>query len=113
MQPIEKGLRFVGGCATVDCGLHQAAGLVALTETKGSYASLKKLFGFALSFCECAPSPVDVCTCSRVSSIEEQGARPDVDRLLVSPCDVVIQACNEQLFDLGIAICIRRDVDRT
>jgi hypothetical protein len=43
-------------------------------------------------------------------AIEEERARPDIDRLFVLRGEVVIEAGEEQLFDLGVAIGLRRGV---
>ena len=47
-----------------------------------------------------------------MAAIEEQRARPDVDRLFVLGGEVVIQAEQQQLLDLRIAIRLRRAVER-
>src|SRR5262249_39339815 len=46
------------------------------------------------------------------AAIEEQRARPDVDRELVARREVVIEAEEQQLLDFGVAILRRLDVER-
>jgi hypothetical protein len=41
-----------------------------------------------------------------VGTIEKQHARPDVDREIVTAGEVVIETCEQQLFDSGVTITI-------
>ena len=49
---------------------------------------------------------------ARVIAVEKQGARPQVDRLLVVPGEVMVEPGEEQLLDFGVALRTRRGVER-
>ena len=47
-----------------------------------------------------------------MAAIEEQRTRPDVDRVVVLRGEIVIEADQQELFDLGVAFRVRRGVER-
>ena len=57
-----------------------------------------------------APRAVDVRARPRVTAIDEEGSRPDVDGELVSGGEVVIETEEQELLDLGLAIHCRRRI---
>ena len=71
-------------------------------------AGVQQLVRLALFLRERAPGPFDVRARLRVGAVEEQHARPDVDRELVLAREVVVETGEQQLFDPGVAITIRR-----
>ena len=74
---------------------------------EGRDAVLQQLFGLALPLGQRAARAFDVGAGTRVVAIEKQRARPDVDRLFVLAGEVVIEAGEQQLLDLGFAIRFR------
>jgi hypothetical protein len=102
----------VGVRTALDRRVQQASRFVTVATVQRGGALLQELFGLALALGERAACPVDVSTGPRVASIEEQRARPDVDRLLVAGGKVVIEAGEQQLLDFRVAITVRRVVDR-
>ena len=75
-------------------------------------AGLQQLFGLPLALGERASRAFDVGTGALMAAVEKQRPRPDVDGLIVLPGEIVIEARQEQLFDLRIAIGIRRAIER-
>jgi len=47
-----------------------------------------------------------------MAAIEKERARPDVDGLVVLSGEIMIEASEQELFDLRVAICIRRGIER-
>ena len=92
--------------------LQQPARLVAVAALERRDAGLQQLFGFALPLGQRAARPLDVRARPRVAAIEKQRARPDVDGLVVLGGEVVIEAGEQELLDLRVAIRIRRGVVR-
>jgi hypothetical protein len=65
----------------------------------------------ALPLGQAAPRPIDVRASARVTPIEKERSRPDVDRALVSSSEVMIEAGQQQLLDFRVAIGVRRVVE--
>src|SRR5439155_3487785 len=103
---------FVGGRAALERSLQQRPGLVTLAACKRGDALLQQFLRFALALGERAPRPLDVGAGPRVVPIEKQRARPDVDRLIVSGGEIMIEANQEKMLDLCVAIRFRRGVER-
>jgi len=68
---------------------------------------VNQFLAFALPLCDGAACPLDVGPCSRVTTIDEQRARPDVDGKLVLSGEVVIQSAQQQFFEACFAIVLR------
>ena len=75
-------------------------------------AGLEQLLRLTLALGERAARAIDVGASPRVAAIEEQRARPDVDGLFVLRGEVVIEAGEQQLLDLRIAIAVGRAIER-
>src|SRR4029077_20339495 len=99
--------RFVGRCALTDGGLQQTSRLARLASIECRDAVVKQFLRLALSLCERASSPFDVCPGTRMVSVEKQRSRPDVDRLIVLAGELVVEAGNQQLLDLALGIRFR------
>ena len=110
IQPLEHGERFFGRRAAVDRGLQQAARFVAVAAVERGDAVLQQLFGLALPLGQRAARPLDVGARAGMAAVEEQRARPDVDGELVLGGEVVIEADEQELLDLRVAIRSRRGV---
>ena len=59
-----------------------------------------------------ASRPFDVRPGTRMAAIQKQRPRPDVDRLFVLAGEIMVETPEEELFDLRIAIGIRRAFER-
>jgi hypothetical protein len=110
VQPFERRERVLGGRSRFDRRLQQAARFVAVTALERGETGLQQLLGLALAFGERAARPLDVGTCACMAAVEKQGARPDVDRELVVGGEVMVEADEEELLDLRVAIRCRRAV---
>src|SRR5438445_743873 len=77
------GERLVGRSAAVDGGAQETARLGPFAAVKGRDAGVQELFGVTLALGDGAARPLDVGASAGMAAIEEQRARPDVDRLLV------------------------------
>src|SRR5262249_55063194 len=100
--------RFVRGRALHDRLLDQAARLIAFTALEGRDARLQQFLGLTLLLGKRAARPLDVGARPRVAAIEKQRARPDVDGVVVLAREVMVEAGEQQLLDLGIAFRLRR-----
>ena len=69
---------------------------------------MQQLFGLALPLGQRAARALDVGAGAAVAAVEEDDARPDVDRLLVVAGEVVVEAGEQELLDVGVAVRIRR-----
>src|SRR5207249_4259685 len=112
IQPIEDRQRLVGGGAAVEGGVKQPARLHAFAAAERLDAVLQQFFGFALSLGQGAAGALDVGAGAGMAAIEEEDARPDVDRVVVLRGEVMIEAGEQQLLDLGVTIRARRDLER-
>ncbi len=112
IQAIENRERFVGRRALTDGGLQQTTRLARLAAIEGRDAVVQQFLGLALPFGERAASPFDVGAGTRMVAVEKQRARPDVDRLIVVAGEVVIEAGEQQLLDLGLTIRVRHGLVR-
>ena len=110
VQAIEHRERLVRRRAAVDRGLQQPARFVAVAALERRDAVLQQLFGLALPLGQRAARALDVGARARVAAIEKQRARPDVDRVLVAGGEVVVEADEQQLLDLRVAIRGRRGI---
>ncbi|HEX7139879.1 MAG TPA: hypothetical protein VF219_18650, partial [Vicinamibacterales bacterium] len=107
-QPFKYRERFVRRGASVDRGLQQSPRLGLVATLKRRQAFVEQLFGLTLTLRKRAASPFDVGAGPRVIAIEKQRPCPDVDRMLVLGSEVVIQADEEELLNLGVVIARRR-----
>ena len=71
---------------------------------------MQQFLGLALLFGQRAPGTLDVCARPRVLAIQKERASPDVDRLIVVGCEVMIEPAQQQTLNLGVAL--RRPFDR-
>ena len=108
VHPIEHRQRLFRRRAAVDRRLQQPARFVAVAAVERGDAVLQQLFRFALPLGQRAARALDVGAGARVAAIEKQRARPDVDRLLVLRGEVMVEADQQELLDLRVAIRIRR-----
>ena len=73
---------------------------------------MQQLLRFALALAERAARTLDVGAGAGVAAIEEERARPDVDGELVARGEIMVEADQEELLDLRVAIRRRRIVVR-
>jgi hypothetical protein len=104
IEPIEDRQRFFWWRAAFDGRLEQPPRLVGVAAIEGGHAGLQQFFGFALALGEGAPRPFDIGARPRVTAIEKQRARPDVDGQLVARREVVIETDEKELLDFRVAI---------
>jgi glutamate formiminotransferase / 5-formyltetrahydrofolate cyclo-ligase len=95
--------------ATLDGGGQQAACFSTIAAIEGGDSLLEQLFRRALPLREGALSPFDVRAGTRVAAIEKKSAAPDVDCVIVPARKIVFETSYQQLFDLRVAIDLRRD----
>ncbi len=84
--------------------IQQLARRVDLPSLECLHAVVQQLLRLALLLGQRASGAFDVCPRPRVLPIEEERARPDIDRLCVVRCEVVVEAAEQQAFDLGVAL---------
>ena len=65
---------------------------------------MQDLLGLALALGKSIAGALDIRTCPCLAPIQEQHARPDVDRLFVVAGEVVIEALEEKLLDASVAV---------
>jgi hypothetical protein len=104
IQPLEESQRFVRGRAAVYCGSEQPPRFAALAAMERRDAGLQQLFRLTLALGNGAAGPLDVRARARMTAIEEERARPHVDRLVVLRREVVIEADEQEMFDFRVAI---------
>ena len=110
VQPIEHGERLFRAARRCRSRPAAAGGFVAVAAAERGDAVLQQLFGLALPLGQRAARALDVGARARVAAVEEQRARPDVDGVLVVGGEVVIEADEQQLLDLRVAIRCRLGV---
>ena len=84
--------------------LDNVTGGAATARTTTNDALLQQLFRLALPLRERAARAFDVRACARMAAVEEERARPDVDGELVALAEIMVEAGEEELFDLRVAI---------
>jgi hypothetical protein len=102
VQPVEDGQRLVGRSPVIHRRLEQPARLVSLSPTERGETILQEFLGLSLALGERAARAFDVRPGPRMIPIQEQRARPDVDRLLVLRSEVMIQTNEQELLDLRV-----------
>ena len=73
---------------------------------------MQQFLGLTLPLGDGAARALDVGTRARMAAIEKERTRPDVDRLIVLRRKVVIEADQQELFDLRVAIRAQRWIVR-
>jgi len=112
VQPFEHHKSFVRRRAAVDRRIQQTPRLVALAAPKRVDAVLQQFLRLALTLRHRAARTLDIGARPRMTPIEKQRTGPDVDRLLILRGKVVVEADEEQLLDLRIAIGFQRTIVR-
>ena len=100
--------RFVPRRAMLDGGRHQLAGRAGVSAIQGRDPRVEQLVPLALPFGDRAARPLDVGARPRMAAVDEQHARPDIDRQFVLFGKVVVEPEDEQFLDAGIPIAVRR-----
>ena len=90
--------------AALHSRIQQLTRRVDLAAFECSDAVVQQLLGLPLLLSQRASGALDVRACPRVLAIQKQRARPDVDRLSVVGCEVMIEAAQKQALDLGVAL---------
>ena len=103
--------RFVRRGSTFDGAFEQAPGSRDVAAIERRHTAFEELLRLALPLGQRGTGPFDVRTRARMMPVEEQRARPDVDRLIVAPGEVLIEPVEQQLLDLGIPIRLRRGMN--
>ena len=81
---------------------------VRLAALEGRGAGLDQLLPLALALGDRAARALDVGAGAGVAAVEEQDARPDVDRELVLAGEIVVEPGEEELFDARVTIALGR-----
>ena len=92
--------------------MQQPARLEAFSPLERGDAVLQQLLRLALPFGLGAAGALDVGARAVVMALEKDDARPDVDGLFVLRGEIVIEADQQELFDLRVAIRVRRGIER-
>jgi hypothetical protein len=112
VKAIEEGQRLVGRRPTVERSLKKPFRFIAISVSNRSDAPLKQLLRFTLPLGQRAARTIDVRPCARMTPIEKERARPDVDRLFVACSEVMVEASDQQSFNFGVTLGIGGAVDR-
>ena len=112
IQALEDGERLVARRAAVDRRLEQPPRLAAVAALERRDARVQQLFRLALPLGERAAGPLDVRPRPRMTPIQKKRPRPDVDGVVVLRGEVMVEADEEELFDLRVPLRIRRGVGR-
>lgn len=112
VETLEQRECFLACDAVFDSQAQQPPGGIWVALLKSRRARVNQFVAFALPLGDRASRPLDVGPCSRVTTIDEQRAGPDVDRKLVLSGEVVIEAAQQQLFEASFAIVLRFEIGR-
>ena len=104
VEPFQHRKRQFERRAGIERRLQQPPRLVHLAVPIRKRSGVEQLFGFTLALCLRAARAFDVRARACVTAIEEQHAGPDVDRVIVMAGEVVIEPCEKQLLDPGVAV---------
>ena len=77
---------------------------VDVSPIEGGLTAVKQLFRLSLPFSYGAARALDVRTGAGMSAIEKQHARPDMNRLLVTPAEIVIEAGQQKLLNFRVPV---------
>ena len=83
--------RDVGGRAPFDGRRQQSPRIRHLAAVKRRGAAMQQLFALPLPLGQRAPRAIDVGAGPRMAAVEKEDARPDVDRVLVTAGEVVVE----------------------
>src|ERR1043166_8274093 len=78
--------------------------LIGLAALEQILTGLEHLVGMSLTLGKRRPCPIDIRAGTGMRSIEEQNARPDVDRVFVSAFEVPVESVDEQRFSLAVPV---------
>src|SRR5262245_1970217 len=112
IEPFEQRQRFLRRSAAVDRVLEHPPRFVPFAALEGGDTGVQKLLRLTLAFGDGTARALDIRARPWVTAIEEEGAGPDVDRLVVLRREVMIEADQQELLDLRVAIRIRRWIVR-
>jgi hypothetical protein len=82
------------------------------TPRRAQHTVLQEFFGLSQPLGERAARPLDVRARPWMAAIQEEHAGPDVDRLIVLSRKVMIEADEQELLDLRVAIRLRHGILR-
>jgi hypothetical protein len=99
IHSIEEHQRFVAGCALLDRTGQQVAGALDVSSLERIEPPVQQFLRFALPFSNRLPCALDVGTGAIMIAIQKRDARPDVDRLFVIFCEVMIEPGDEKFLD--------------
>jgi glutamate formiminotransferase / 5-formyltetrahydrofolate cyclo-ligase len=102
LHPLQQGQEFVRRSAARHGGIEQAARFRTVATPDGCRPVVEQRLGLALPLGLRAAGALDVGAGARVTSIEEQRARPDVYGLVILSGKVVIQPGKQKLLDLRV-----------
>src|SRR5438105_3688091 len=103
---IEQHQRAVARRALTDRACQQFARGLDITSFVRVQAAVQELLGLALTLGDRLARPIDVGASAIVIPVEENDARPDIDRLFVVFREVMIEAGDEKFFDARRALRI-------
>ena len=98
--------------AALDGRRQQTPGAFDFAVVEGLQALVHERFGLALTLGLRAPHAVDVGAGAVVGAIEEEHARPDVDRVIHPPGEVLVEPRDEQLFDARLAFGVGQRIGK-
>lgn len=112
VEPIEDDQRFLGRRTTIDRGLQQPACLLRFAALKRGDTGLKQLLGFPLPLGLRTSRPLDVRASTCMAPVDEQSPRPHVDGFFVLRGKVMIEADEQELLDLCVAVGADHSIGR-
>src|SRR5207245_7922737 len=89
IQTFEKREGIFRRCSGVDGGLKQPPRLFGIPAVKRGNAGLQQLFGLPLALGKRAAGAFDVRAGALMAAVKKQRTRPDVDRLIVLPGEIM------------------------
>jgi hypothetical protein len=92
--------------SALDRRIQQVTGGLNLASLERGNAVVQQFVRFPLLLGQGASRTLDVRTGPRMSSVEKQCARPDINRLRVIGGEIVIESAQQQLFDFRVTFSV-------
>src|SRR5262245_30270809 len=102
LHPERRGLLVFPGRG--DRLSQQAPGRVRVAAVKQVLTRMQHFLRSTLTLRERSPCPIDIGARPGMRSIQEQGARPDVNRVLVAAGKISVQSLEQESFHLTLVV---------
>jgi len=107
IEALEQGERFIGDRTVLDSRHEETSRGFRFPSLESRGSGVDELLTFPLPLGDRPARPFDVRSRPGMATIDEQRARPDVNRELVLTGEVMIEAAQQQFLDAGLAIALR------